>query len=645
MSEVIKMKPRGKTQKYTHEEYCNILESVTNGNIVCEEEYITANKPIMHYCKKHDVHFPAKPSKFTRTDHQIGCKKCGAEYNGLNSRKSDEQFKKDLFDVWGDEFIPLEKYTTSNTKMKFLHNIKNGKPHACWTTPNSLLRGEGCGVCTGLQVCVEYNDLNTVYPDLAKNLVNYEDGYTVTPFSGKQIWVKCPNCGHPIKIAVRDYVIRGIPCSKCSDGISYPNKFIYNALFQIKESLDYLEREYTPDWCVFEFKNENRTGRYDVYFEKNGKKYIVEMDGGLGHGKKVRDKNISEEDSLYIDKQKDLLAKQHGITIIRIDCDYKTNNRYEFILNNILNSELANIIDLSAIDFKKCDEVSLKSLVVEACKLWNQGLCLKDIASELHVWATTIVNYLESGNRHGWCENYNKKESRRRSTAVEVFCITTNKYFRAITDGAKEYGIDAGDISKCCRRMATHGGMLNGVPLIWVYHRDYLLMSEEEIANYIPMENGNYTKVVCLNTKQQFDMMKDGAEWGNTDTSSIVACCKGKYKFTGTHPETGEKLTWRYLSDYQKMSEEEIEKAINYERTGRKSVVCLINNYVFNDATLATRWCGLDSKLSIQSVCRGEKEFAGYHPETGEPLRWAYLKNYIKENDESTLVYFDESAF
>lgn len=545
---------RGKTIKYTHEEYCNILKEITDNNIVCEEKYINANTPIMHYCKKHNKHFPAKPSKFTRKNNpQHGCEKCGLEAISNYKRKKDMQFKKDLYDKYGDEYVPLDEYVTSTTKMRFIHNIKNNV-HLCWSTPNSLLRGESCGVCANKQIWVGYNDITTLRPDVAELMVNKEDLYNYAVWSPHKTDFKCPNCNNiiPKKIA---YVSRdGLSCPYCSDGISYPNKFIYNALSQIKDQLDFLEREFSPSWCKFKYKNSYKTGTYDIYFGINGTKYIIEMDGGLGHGNKVMDNEISQEDSVYIDKQKDMLAIQHDIKIIRINCFYNRDDRYTYILNNVLNSELSSIIDLTKINFDECNKISLSSLLVETCNLWNEGYKVSEIALKLKIHETTITNYLKQGSKFNICKNYSAKESKCRSCANEVFCITTNRKFRSITDAAKEYNLDPGGISKCCRRIATHGGHLNGIPLIWIYYKDYILMSDDEIKNYVPMDNGNYTKVVCLNNNYLFNMMKDAAMWcGQNKSSGILACCKGRYKTSGKYPDTGEPLKWMYYSDYIKL--------------------------------------------------------------------------------------------
>ena len=53
-------------------------------------------------------------------------------------------------------------------------------------------------------------------------------------------------------------------------------------------------------------------------------------------------------------------------------------------------------------------------------------------------------------------------------------------------------------------------------------------------------------KVICLTTNKIFDSMKIAAKFYNTDASAICKCCKGKQKFCGKNPITGESLRWAY---------------------------------------------------------------------------------------------------
>lgn len=61
------------------------------------------------------------------------------------------------------------------------------------------------------------------------------------------------------------------------------------------------------------------------------------------------------------------------------------------------------------------------------------------------------------------------------------------------------------------------------------------------------------TKVVCVNTGDIFDTIKQAQDW--CGSSKVCECCKKKRKSAGKHPETGEKTVWMYYEDYLKTKE------------------------------------------------------------------------------------------
>ena len=115
--------------------------------------------------------------------------------------------------------------------------------------------------------------------------------------------------------------------------------------------------------------------------------------------------------------------------------------------------------------------------------------------------------------------------------------------------------------------------------------------------------------------------------------SGISACCMGRYNSSGKD-ENGNPLVWRYLSDYEKMTQEEIQQILSYKSTGKKKVICLNTLEIFDTAYLASEWCGLKDKLPIQRCCRKETKIAGVHPTLNIDLSWMYYKDYIEEFGE-----------
>lgn len=614
------------TRKWTHEEYVEKINELFDGNIVVLGHYKNMNTKILHKCNKHNYEYMMNPIHALRRQ---GCKLCGYEITSEKRTKLLDVFLRQLHEKRGNEYSYISGYVNSSTNATFRHNMADGTYHDFVMTPNSMISSKyNCPCCSGYQVYKGYNDFNTKRPELAQYLVNYQDGYKYTEWSSEELEWKCPSCGNIMKKKISYISKYGVTCPRCDDGYSYPNKFIYNSLLQIENQLDFLDREYRPDWCKYKYKDKNCYGIYDIYFEKNNKKFVIEMDGGLGHGNRSYTNSKTNRDELiFRDKEKDRLASEHNIKVIRIDCNYETNDRYQFILNNILKSELSNILDLSKVNFNQSNTQSQQSLFIKAVELWNLGENISQIKSELHIHESTVTSYLKSALKYNMCD-YSVKESRRRSYSNAVVCITTGKGFKAIVDGAKYYNIDPGDISKCCRRTSTFGGWYNGQKMIWMYKKDYDEYPKDKLSEYIPKENDNYTKIVCLNTGEVFDGLIYAAEkYHMKKGSGISACCKGRYHFAGKD-DNGIPLVWRYLSDYKNMNQDEIDSLINYKLEGKKQVICLNTKDVFDNALVACKWCGLESKLPIQRVCRGETKTAGMHPLTKEKLSWMYYKDY-----------------
>jgi very-short-patch-repair endonuclease len=275
-----------------------------------------------------------------------------------------------------------------------------------WIIESDLLtKKRGCKLCSGYVHILGINMIYDTDPWMIP-IIGEETAKKYSHGSDFEIYPICPDCGRTksIKMAISTiYRYRSMNCN-CSDGIKYPNKFAFKMLEEL--SVDFIN-EYSPDWIGDK--------SYDFYISSMN--LIIEMDGGLGHGKGKHSKSkISIIKTKEIDDYKDEIAKLHGIKVIRVDCDYdKIENRFEFIKNNILNNkELNHVFDLSNINWNKCNEYALNNLIKEACKLWNNGVhSTKEIGIIMHYRSDTIIDWLKQGNGI-WCD-YDPKEEMRKS--------------------------------------------------------------------------------------------------------------------------------------------------------------------------------------------------------------------------------------
>lgn len=352
----------------------------------------------------------------------------------VNLNKTTEEFKKEMEEI-NNNVIIVGEYIGADAKIGCACKVCK---HHWDTTPSILSRGHGCPACAGKEVC-NYNHENCLYyqkPFVVRNVLNIEDCFRFLPFSNFEIDFICRECGNVEPKKIQNVSINGFSCSRCGDGVSYPEKFCYNLMNQIigKYNISEIKREFSDSWT--------NKRRYDVMFTFNNNKYILEMDGAF-HKNDNKMSGQTAIESQAIDEEKDLMAANQGITIIRIDCDYGcVSNRHEYIKNNILNSVLSDLFNgLSFVDWNEIEMQSVSSLQFQAWNLRresNNKLSVKEISSILNISKNAVLNYLKNGNSLGVCEYNPKEEFVRLKSAgtifVEIDGVLYNKSFSSIDE-------------------------------------------------------------------------------------------------------------------------------------------------------------------------------------------------------------------
>lgn len=273
-----------------------------------------------------------------------------------------------------------------------------------WIEESALIiQNQGCSCCSNQVIVEGINDITTTNPELVKYFKYTEEAKKYSKSSGVKIKCVCPDCGREKDILMSSlYKQQGINCPICSDGISYPNKFMGALLSEL--NIDFIPEltKTTFKWC--------EDYRYDFYIPSMN--LIIEMDGALGHGKRVHPKsNKTIEETIENDLCKDRLANERGIEVIRIDCDYGiVDNRFEYIKNNVV-FKLFSKFNLLNVDWIKVGRDSEKNKIKEVCKLKNNNpqITTVKIGELIKMDTSTIRRYLKIGNKLGFC-NYSPKE-------------------------------------------------------------------------------------------------------------------------------------------------------------------------------------------------------------------------------------------
>jgi len=349
------------------------------------------------------------------------------------------KYKYDINDIINNKII-LKQITMRNGTIK----NKNGSNKSCkgyivkciydgyeWEVTEYNLVKRGCPVCSNKIVITGVNDIATTHSHLVKYFKNINDARNNTFSCTNKVILKCPYCGYEKTRKIDGLSRDGFGCSKCGDGKSIPEKFMFSLLEQSKILF---QSEKVFVWS----KASNKvlgTKRYDFYIPSLN--CIIETHGSQHYYKSNRG-GRTLKDEQENDRLKEQLAKENGIEhYVIIDC---RKSDLEFIKNNVLNSKLAELFDLDNVDWLKIGEFALSNRVKEACELWNSGIrSTREIGEILNLNTNTICSYLKKGAVLSWCD-YNPKMSsieyntKYKPNSKKVMCIETEEVFDKLKD-------------------------------------------------------------------------------------------------------------------------------------------------------------------------------------------------------------------
>ncbi len=461
----------------------------------------------------------------------------------------------------------------------------------------------------------ENKKLKNTHPHIALLLKDKSMGEKLSYGSNKKVEFSCDRCNHPFKRVLANVVRHGFSCPRCSDGLSYPEKFMMNLLSQLDFEFESQK--------LFKWSNNKR---YDIYIPSL--KCIIEV-----HGEQHYKGNFksyggrTKEDEVNNDKVKENLATNNGIKhYIAINC---SKSELNFIKNNILKSKLNELLMLSDVNWIDCHQFALNSLVKVCCDFWNNGLNnTLEIGKELKIARSTVSKYLKLGAELGWCE-YDAKTSYKELRSIcgkqfskKVIQLSVEgewlNEFASIKKAADCTGSCASGITSVCKGKARTSGNYR-----WMYKEDYQ-KSNGTIQPLSKIIKGNgERKVVQLSLDGKFikeweSITQASNSTGIKNSSYITSAIK-----SNTRRRTAGGYRWMYKEDYDKNKNNLQFKPI----TGNTRKVVQLSkegNFIKIWESVANASnCLQINRVGICHVCGNRAKMAGGY-------KWMYKEDYEK---------------
>lgn len=348
-----------------------------------------------------------------------------------------------MIDNLGEESIRLY-WSDKNTKSPF--EISRCSKENVWIKCTNIShpdyqilamhfsRGQRCSVCCGRKIIPGINDVATTHPWCVQYFKNIDDATKCSFGSENRYVFKCPICGTEKEMAIGVLIAYGFSCDMCGDGVSYPNKFMHNVLFQLKQCKGIaFKSEKVFEWS--ESVGELSTSRIYDFWINGVNQIIIEVHGEqhfkpISHNSRLR--TLQQEQANDSFKYK--LAIQNGIlpeNYIVIDA---RESDMQYIKNSIMNSSMPKLFGFteSDIDWKQCDLYASKSLLIEVCNLWNNGIHnAQKISFIVGVSNVCVITYLKRGANIGLC-SYNPRSK------VPILCLD-NQYVFSYASSCEKY--------------------------------------------------------------------------------------------------------------------------------------------------------------------------------------------------------------
>lgn len=234
------------------------------------------------------------------------------------------------------------------------------------------------------------NDIATVAPWMIPWFKDQDIPYTHTVTSKRKVDLICPHCGSEVKdkSIFNTYYYRKVVCPNCSDGISYPERFLSNVLTFCGVDFEFHK---TFPW------SDNR--EYDFYIKKLN--MIVETHGKQ-HYTNTWSTGVDKNCTMPIqdnDAYKEELAKANNIQYyVILDCQ---KSDHVYIENSIKSSILHSYFDFSNVNWQDIGVKSSKSVFMNVIDCCRTGMLKAEILDMFKISDYTYYRYLKKAKKLG----------------------------------------------------------------------------------------------------------------------------------------------------------------------------------------------------------------------------------------------------
>ena len=524
-----------------------------------------------------------------------GCPKCSGKYSRTKEEFIAELSKANPNLYLIDGYRGTGKIATVGCKI--CHSVFPKKPinllHDAPSRPK-----EGCPVCVGSMIGCAPEYLNSIWSNLDtrkiwEKYVDEEFMQSYMPNSEKKVKIPCPDCGEIKNTTVANITRLGNLGCKCGDTNSYPNKFVFHILRQLKL---HPQCEWVPPW--------NQNIRYDDYLKDWN---LIIENHGLQHYEYVGFGRTLEEEQMN-DKMKYDIAIQHNIEkYVILDCRKSDCN---WIKDSIMSSDLPQIFNFieEDIDWDAADEYATKNIIKQMCIEWENGLSTKDASLQYGVVEGTIIQWLKKGAKFGWCSYDSNWKCKK------VYCFQLDKIFNSINEASRVTGVNASDIGQCCRQKLRYAGVDKKTEekLVWCFL--------EEKDTYIQKESLVSTKTVCIETMSIYSSFAEAcvAVGGKSPRNIALACNNVNKTAYGFH--------WSRLEE---MTEEKVRQVkLGRMKPAYLYVYCLETQIVYPSVINAQTSTG---DWHIYDFIMGTRNYAG-------KSRHTYYAVYDQKKKDGTII-------